>query len=88
MDSETSFRTTRELTQKTGIFAGISAGAVIRAAQRAAEKTASSDKDASGNIKTKIVCLLADGGWKYLSTSLWTKDYTQLAEDSKGKIWW
>ena len=88
VDSETSFRTTRELTQKTGIFAGISAGAVIRAAQRAAEKTASSDKDASGNIKTKIVCLLADGGWKYLSTGLWSRDYDEIRETVGEKLWW
>ena len=88
VDSETSFRTTRELTQKTGIFAGISAGAVIRAAQRAAEKTASSDRDASGSIKTKIVCLLADGGWKYLSTGLWSRDYDEIRETVGEKLWW
>ena len=35
-----------------------------------------------------IVCLLADGGWKYLSTSLWTKDYEQLEKEAHGKIWW
>ena len=35
-----------------------------------------------------IVCLLADGGWKYLSTALWTRDYDQLQQESKGKIWW
>ncbi|MEC7788480.1 MAG: cysteine synthase family protein [Chloroflexota bacterium] len=88
VDSETSFRTTRELTQKTGIFAGISAGAVIRAAQRAAEKTASSDEDAPGNSKAKIVCLLADGGWKYLSTGLWSRDYDEIRETVGEKLWW
>ena len=68
VDSETSFRTTRELTRQTGIFAGISAGAVIRAAQRAAEKI---EIDSTKNeTSAKIVCLLADGGWKYLSTGL------------------
>ena len=36
-----------------------------------------------------IVALLADGGWKYLSTSLWTKDHEQLTpEVVEGKIWW
>ena len=88
VDSETSFRTTRELTQKTGIFAGISAGAVIRAAQRAAEKTDSSGEDASGDLKTKIVCLLADGGWKYLSTGLWSRDYDEIRETVGEKLWW
>ena len=72
------FRTTKELLHQEGIFAGISSGSVVYGALRQAERM---DK---GNI----VCLLADGGWKYLSTSLWTKDYEQLAQESKGKIWW
>ncbi len=72
------FRTTRDLLEKEGIFAGISSGSVVYAAMRQAERLE------QGNI----VCLLADGGWKYLSTSLWTKDYEQLEAESKGKIWW
>ena len=35
-----------------------------------------------------IVCLLADGGWKYLSTELWTKDYYEILRRTEGKIWW
>ena len=84
VDSETSFRTTRELTRQTGIFAGISAGAVIRAAQRAAEKIEVS----STGTPTKIVCLLADGGWKYLSTGLWSEDYENIREAVSEKLWW
>ena len=72
------FRTTKELLHQEGIFAGISSGSVLYGALRQAERM---DQGA-------IVCLLADGGWKYLSTSLWTKDYEQLAKESKGKIWW
>ncbi len=72
------FRTTQELLHQEGIFAGVSSGSVVYAALRQAERME------SGNI----VCLLADGGWKYLSTSLWTKDYQQLAKESQGKIWW
>jgi len=72
------FRFTKELLHKEGIFAGISSGSVVYAAIKQAERME------QGNI----VCLLADGGWKYLSTSLWTKDYEQLEKDSKGKIWW
>ncbi|HIE84514.1 MAG TPA: cysteine synthase family protein [Dehalococcoidia bacterium] len=86
VDSETSFRTTRELTRQTGIFAGISAGAVIRAAQRAAEKI---EIDSTKNgTSTKIVCLLADGGWKYLSTGLWSEDYENIREAVSEKLWW
>ena len=72
------FRTTKELLHQEGIFAGISSGSVVYAALRQAERME------EGNI----VCLLADGGWKYLSTSLWTKDYEQLEKEAKGKIWW
>jgi cysteine synthase B len=78
IDSRTSFASSKELTQKEGIFAGISAGAVLKTAQRVAERL-----DA-GNI----VCLFADGGWKYLSTQLWTTDYEDLPEDIEDKIWW
>ena len=72
------FRTTKELLHKEGIFAGISSGSVVHGAIRQAERM---DR---GNV----VCLLADGGWKYLSTSLWTKDYDQLEQEVQGKIWW
>ena len=72
------FRTTKELLHQEGIFAGISSGSVVYGAIRQAERME------RGNI----VCLLADGGWKYLSTSLWTKDYEQLEQEVQGKIWW
>jgi [CysO sulfur-carrier protein]-thiocarboxylate-dependent cysteine synthase len=78
VDSRTSFASSKELTQKEGIFAGISAGAVVKTGQRVAERL-----DA-GNI----VCLFADGGWKYLSTQLWTTDYEDLPSDIEDKIWW
>ncbi len=78
VDSHTSFASSKELTQKEGIFAGISAGAVVKTAQRVAERL-----DA-GNV----VCLFADGGWKYLSTQLWTTDYADLPSDIEDKIWW
>ncbi len=72
------FRTTKELLHQEGIFAGVSSGSVVYGALRQAERME------QGNI----VCLLADGGWKYLSTSLWTKDYEQLEKEAHGKIWW
>ena len=78
VDSATSFATTKELTHRTGIFAGISAGAAVRAAQRAAERMASG----------QVVCLLADGGWKYLSIGLWSRDYADIAEQVSEKMWW
>jgi cysteine synthase B len=72
------FSTTKRLLQEEGIFAGVSSGSVVYGAIRQAERMDHGD----------IVCLLADGGWKYLSTALWTKDYEQLAKDAKGKVWW
>ncbi len=72
------FHTAKRLMDEEGIFAGVSSGSVVYGAIRQAERMESGS----------IVCLLADGGWKYLSTELWTKDYEQLREDSKGKIWW
>ena len=73
-----SFSTTKELLVKEGIFAGVSSGSVVFAAIKQAERME------FGNL----VCILADGGWKYLSTSLWTKNYEELSAESQGKIWW
>jgi len=78
VDSRTAFAATKELTQKEGIFAGISCGAVIKTAQRVASRMESG----------KIVVILADGGWKYLSTALWTMDFSDLPEDIDSKVWW
>ena len=78
IDSQEAFHTTRRLMEQEGLFAGISSGAVIACALQLARRM---DK---GNI----VCLLADGGWKYLSTNLWTQDYGSLERKVKGKIWW
>ena len=35
-----------------------------------------------------IVCLLADGGWKYLSSNLWTTEWENQPEDIDSKTWW
>jgi len=76
--SRTAFAAAKELTQKEGIFAGISSGAVLRTAQRVARRLK----------QANVVLLLADGGWKYLSTELWTKEYEDLPEEIESKIWW
>jgi len=78
VDSRTSFRTVKELTQRTGVFAGVSSGAVVRAAQKLAERL----------DEGHIVCLLPDGGWKYLSSGLWTQDYDDIIESVATKLWW
>ncbi|HXG35880.1 MAG TPA: cysteine synthase family protein [Dehalococcoidia bacterium] len=79
VDSRNSFAAVKELMHKEGIFAGISSGAVMATALRVASRME------QGNI----VALLADGGWKYLSTDLWTKEYDDLAPELvEGKVWW
>lgn len=61
VNSNTSVRFTQELVSREGVFAGISCGATVYVAQKIAAKVESGD----------IVCLFADGGWKYLSTDIW-----------------
>ena len=78
IESSKAFSFTKELMQQEGIFAGISSGSVVCCAMMLAEKME----------KGNIVCLLADGGWKYLSTSLWTNDFADMKENVEYKIWW
>jgi len=61
---EDAFEMTRQLTRREGVFAGVSSGAAMFCAVHLARRMV------SGNI----VVLLADGGWKYLSTGVWTKE--------------
>ena len=61
---------TRLLTKKSGIFCGISSGAALAGAIRTAEK-----------IDTgKVVFVVCDGGWKYLSTGAWSGSLEQAAD--------
>ena len=78
VDSKQAFVATRELTKKEGLFAGISSGSVIVCAQRVAQRME----------KGNIVALLADGGWKYLSTRLWTRSIEDMENDIDSLIWW
>ncbi|HVM35620.1 MAG TPA: pyridoxal-phosphate dependent enzyme [Actinomycetota bacterium] len=72
---------TRRLLRDEGIFAGISAGAVIWVAQRVAERL-------SGGGGADVVCLLPDGGWKYLSTEAWTQELDVAEEQVEDVLWW
>jgi cysteine synthase len=78
VNSSDSLKATRELTQREGVFAGISSGAVVQVAQRVAERTDRGD----------IVCLLADGGWKYLSTDAWAAELEQAEKRVAETLWW
>ncbi|HEY5693948.1 MAG TPA: cysteine synthase family protein [Gaiellaceae bacterium] len=61
------------LLEREGVFAGVSGGAVLHVARRLA------DELDEGNV----VCVLADGGWKYLSAGFWQGD-----EIDESKLWW
>jgi cysteine synthase len=78
IDSKEAFHMTKELLNKEGVFAGVSAGSVIACALKVAAR----------GSHNNIVCLLADGGWKYLSANLWERDYNTMKDDIKGKLWW
>jgi cysteine synthase B len=52
-----------------GVFSGISGGAAVAGAVRAASEI----------DEGTIVVILADGGWKYLSTGAWTGDLDEVA---------
>jgi cysteine synthase B len=79
VDSRSSFAMSKELTQREGLFVGVSCGSVVRAALKAAERLEG---------EHHIVCLLADGGWKYLSSNLWTTDWDDQPAEVETKIWW
>jgi len=78
VSSVDALRATRELTQEEGIFAGISSGAVLHVAKRVAAGLDGGD----------VVCLLADGGWKYLSTHAWAADQTMAEKAVEETLWW
>jgi cysteine synthase B len=73
-----SIRRTRQLKDQEGIFAGPSCGASLQAALRVANSME----------RGKIVTILADGGWKYLSEDLWTRDLSTIEDDLEAKILW
>ncbi len=74
-------RRTRELVEKEGIFAGISTGGILHAALAVAEKAAGAGETAD------IVLIVADAGWKYLSTGAYSGPLDEAAEGIEGHLW-
>jgi [CysO sulfur-carrier protein]-thiocarboxylate-dependent cysteine synthase len=68
----------RRLLAEEGIFAGLSSGAALAVAARVARDIGSGS----------VVVLLADAGWKYLSTSLWSRDLDELEDELEGSLLW
>jgi cysteine synthase len=72
---------TRELVRAEGIFAGISAGCVVHAGLALARKA-----QAAGH-RADIVLLIADGGWKYLSTGAYGGTLEEAEAKIEGELW-
>jgi cysteine synthase len=66
----------RLLLDSEGIFGGVSSGAVVHAGLRLADEL----------DKGVVVCVLADGGWKYLSAGFWDAEDVERAMDRS--VWW
>jgi cysteine synthase B len=75
-------RRTRELLEKEGLFAGISTGAALHAALGVANRAHRAGERAD------VVFVVADGGWKYLSTGIYTAAGTDEAVEAlHGQLW-
>ena len=66
----------RLLLDREGVFGGVSSGAVVHAALRLADEL----------DEGVIVCVLADGGWKYLSADFWDAEDVDVAMERS--VWW
>jgi [CysO sulfur-carrier protein]-thiocarboxylate-dependent cysteine synthase len=64
------------LLEREGVLGGVSSGAVVHAALRLAEEL----------DEGVVVCVLADGGWKYLSADFW--DATDVEASMGRSVWW
>jgi cysteine synthase B len=69
----------RVLLDREGIFGGVSSGAVLHVASRLAAEL---DEDAV------VVCILADGGWKYLSADFWRARERDVERAMERRVWW
>jgi cysteine synthase len=66
----------RALLDREAIFAGVSSGGVVHVARGLAEELE----------EGAVVCVLADGGWKYLSGAFWAAEDIEAAMERE--IWW
>jgi len=74
-------RRTRELVESEGIFAGISTGAILHAAM------AQADKAVKAGERADIAFVVADGGWKYLSTGAYEGTVDEAEDRLDGQLW-
>jgi len=80
--SQDAVHRTRQLLAEEGIFAGIATGAALHAALGVAAKAVRAGERAD------VVFVVADGGWKYLSTGIYTAASTEEAVAAlHGQLW-
>jgi cysteine synthase B len=81
VSSSDALRATRRLLEAEGIFAGISAGCALHAA------IAMGAKAAEAGERADIAFIVADGGWKYLSTGAYSGTVDEAEERLEGQLW-
>ncbi|MHB2024388.1 MAG: PLP-dependent cysteine synthase family protein [Mycobacteriales bacterium] len=81
VSSTDALRRTRELVEQEGLFVGVSTGAVLHAALGQAERSLRDGQRAD------IALLVADGGWKYLSTGAYSGTLAEAAARLEGQLW-
>jgi cysteine synthase B len=74
-------RRVRELLDNEGVFAGISTGAILHAALGQAAKCVREGESAD------IAFVVADGGWKYLSTGAYEGTIDEAEDRLEGQLW-
>ncbi len=74
-------RRTRQLVEEEGIFAGISTGAILHAALGEAMKAV------KAGVRADIAFIVADGGWKYLSTGAYAGTLEEAEQALEGQLW-
>jgi cysteine synthase len=74
-------RRTRQLVEEEGLFVGISSGAILHAA------LAQADRAVRDGQRADIALLIADGGWKYLSTGAYSGTLAEAAARLEGQLW-
>ena len=74
-------RRVRDLLELEGIFAGISTGAILHAAIGQAVKAAKAGE------KADIAFVVADAGWKYLSTGAYEGTMDEAEARLEGQLW-
>ncbi|HEY7484296.1 MAG TPA: cysteine synthase [Streptosporangiaceae bacterium] len=81
VSSRDALRRTRELLEQEGIFAGISTGGALHAALGMAAKAVKAGERAD------IAFIVADGGWKYLSTGAYAGTLDEAEARLEGQLW-